>query len=444
MAETRKFDYVAVSNTFKNMTEITGDASTPDSIAGILHDIDNVYREYVDKNDMAIYGDLGKQLLLDWDNTSSDFPSFVTNFENWANLIANAAGAYQQFEQDIANTKVNNPLGTSSAGLQQAYTSIGNYSGYDSSAALNVHSFVGLSGMGYIDTDMESYEKQRKTSAMWSFGLNAVSTILSVIGGGKVVGAERAAGKTLTTTVNSIAQNGLRGTLSSSSSAASNVASNAASEVSKAAMKEADDAVTAAANNLENLMKPDSGATQAMIDMAKNELDDALTLQANLRAQQAAAGVANAAMQNADDAVTAAASNLENLMKPDSGATQAMIDMAKNELDDALTLQANLRAQQATTGAVAGSAQSSSLLGAAQAPDMSLSGIANGVKDVINTATTTGGVDTRVYAGFMASKGMEKIKTTEQADATEQTITSTPVNGVMGNNATVTESIYSR
>ena len=149
-------------------------------------------------------------------------------------------------------------------------------------------------------------------------------------------------------------------------------------------------------------------------------------------------------MKYADDAVTAAASNLENLMKPDSGATQAMIDMAKNELDDALTLQANLRAQQATTGAVAGSAQSSSLLGAAQAPDMSLSGIANGVKDVINTATTTGGVDTRVYAGFMASKGMEKIKTTEQADATEQTITSTPVNGVMGNNATVTESIYSR
>ena len=82
MAE-RKFDYENVSNVYKNMTSIIGDEADSSSLVGILTSIDRDYKEYVNVEDEAIYGDLGSQLLLDWENTSSNFPNFVENFNNW-------------------------------------------------------------------------------------------------------------------------------------------------------------------------------------------------------------------------------------------------------------------------------------------------------------------------------------------------------------------------
>lgn len=185
MAE-RKFDYNNVSTVYQNMKKITGDAGDGESIAGILHKIDEEVHNKVDVSEEAIFGDLGKQMLLDWDNTSANFDNFVTNFSNWSTLIAQSAGNYAQFEKDIAGFKQANPLGVTSGGITDAYTNTGYYSTYDQayvdSAASLVGTFVSYNGLGYIDTNMVALEEQRKTNAKWAFGIQAVSTILSVVG----------------------------------------------------------------------------------------------------------------------------------------------------------------------------------------------------------------------------------------------------------------------
>ena len=185
MAE-RKFDYNNVSTVYQNMKKITGDAGDGESIAGILHKIDEEVHNKVDVSEEAIFGDLGKQMLLDWDNTSANFDNFVTNFSNWSTLIAQSAGNYAQFEQDIAGFRQENPLGVTSGGITDAYTNTGYYSTYDQayvdSAASLVGSFVSYNGLGYIDTNMVALEEQRKTNAKWACGIQAVSTILSVVG----------------------------------------------------------------------------------------------------------------------------------------------------------------------------------------------------------------------------------------------------------------------
>lgn len=143
MAE-RKFDYENVGAVYKNMQNITGDESNADSIAGILHNIDEEFHNRVDVCEEAIFGDLGKQLLLDWDNTSSCFPNFVTNFSNWSTLIAQSAGNYAQFEQDIKGFNQDNPLGVTSGGITDAYTNTGFYRQYKNE---NYDSYVDALGL---------------------------------------------------------------------------------------------------------------------------------------------------------------------------------------------------------------------------------------------------------------------------------------------------------
>lgn len=162
MAE-RKFDYNNVGTVYQNMRKITGDASDGESIAGILHKIDEEVHNKVDVCEEAIFGDLGKQMLLDWDNTSANFDNFVTNFSNWSTLIAQSAGNYAQFEQDIAGFKQANPLGVTSGGITDAYTNTGYYANSYSSdeidELLSEAQFYQLTGADYIDTGMVSVLK---------------------------------------------------------------------------------------------------------------------------------------------------------------------------------------------------------------------------------------------------------------------------------------------
>lgn len=201
MAE-RKFDYANVSNIYKEMQAITGDSSNPNSIAGILNEINKEVENKVEVMDEAVYGDLGKQLKLDWNNTSSSFNDFINNFNNWSTLIAQSAGKYAEFEKRVNGLKTTNPLGMTSGGVQSAYTNTGNYAiytqdVYDYLSSLSSGELYSFTGAQYIDTNRVELEEKRKIMAGVNFGLQGVATVLSVIGGVGIVSAEVQAGKTI-------------------------------------------------------------------------------------------------------------------------------------------------------------------------------------------------------------------------------------------------------
>lgn len=184
MAE-RKFDYAGVSEVYKTMQSITGDSSNSDSIAGILHEINENVHNSVDVCEEAIYGDLGKQLLLDWDNTSSNFDNFVTNFENWSTIIAQSAGDYSKFETDVKGFKEANPLGVTSGGISTAYTNTSvyhnykqeNYQQYETDLN-NLKDLYAITGVEYITTDTATLLKNHKIAAYAMLGGDIASLAL--------------------------------------------------------------------------------------------------------------------------------------------------------------------------------------------------------------------------------------------------------------------------
>lgn len=160
MAEKKRtFNYDAVSDVYNEIKRIT---TGSDSIKTVLDNINRDYHNMVDVENEAVYGELGRQLLLDWDNTSSNFPNLVNNFENWSALIAKASGNYSEFENAIAGFKQDHMLGaTSEAGRTTAYTNDGYYA---NSLDLDEIDFLSskahyyeLTGSNYIDTGMVSY-----------------------------------------------------------------------------------------------------------------------------------------------------------------------------------------------------------------------------------------------------------------------------------------------
>lgn len=183
MAE-RKFDYENIATIYKDMQNITGSSSDPTSIAGILHSTDKEFHELVDVSEEAIYGDLGKQLLLDWENTSANFPNFVTNFNNWATLIAQSAGQYTQFEKDVAGFKQANPLGTTSHGLTSNYIDNSFYKQYETknaqsfvSSLSNLKGLYDLTGVQYQCSDSKSLLDQHKVVTGVVLGADALALI---------------------------------------------------------------------------------------------------------------------------------------------------------------------------------------------------------------------------------------------------------------------------
>lgn len=178
MAE-RKFDYSAVAGICQKMNTINND------IATILTDIDKEVEARVDVCDEAIYGDLGKQMLLDWDNTSANFDSFINKFNNWATLVTQAAGNYSQFESDISGFKQANPLGVTSGGITDAYTNTGYYSNTASSndidALLAASQYYQLTGATYIDTGMVSYLKKSDIYEGISLALDTATIVAGTV-----------------------------------------------------------------------------------------------------------------------------------------------------------------------------------------------------------------------------------------------------------------------
>ena len=331
MAE-RKFDYNNVSTVYQNMKKITGDAGDGESIAGILHKIDEEVHNKVDVSEEAIFGDLGKQMLLDWDNTSANFDNFVTNFSNWSTLIAQSAGNYAQFEQDIAGFRQENPLGVTSGGITDAYTNTGYYSTYDQayvdSAASLVGTFVSYNGLGYIDTNMVALEEQRKTNAKWAFGIQAVSTILSVVG---LKGSGVFAG-----------------------------AAGATDDVARVAAGSADDVARAAADSVDDAAKTVAASNSSIFNAAKTKIssmsDDALAKMIGIPKQQLIDEAALAGMSTKEFALQTVKSNstmlqsLSNFGSNVSSKTSNLLNVAKTKIssmsDDALAKMIGIPKQQ--------------------------------------------------------------------------------------------------
>ncbi len=172
----RKFDYNNVGTVYNQMKNIN------DNIKTLLTDTDNEVHNKVDVCEEAIYGDLGNQLLLSWDNISSNFPNFVDNFENWSALVAKASGDYSQFEADVAGFKNANPLGVTSKGATQGAVATSSYN--NSLTAKDIEDldvttfFYEKTGATYIDTGMVSYAKTHKTMNIVGDALNVVSIVL--------------------------------------------------------------------------------------------------------------------------------------------------------------------------------------------------------------------------------------------------------------------------
>lgn len=165
MSNSRVFDYTEISNLYNQMKTITGDKSDPTSIAGILDkihiDYTDVVQGVVGEDEMALFGALGYQMLLNWENISSNFPNFVENFDAWSTLVAQAAGDYSQFEQQVQGIRTASPLGWASGGLQDSFISTSVYANALSEqeiADLAAQSqFYQLTGATYIDTGMVSF-----------------------------------------------------------------------------------------------------------------------------------------------------------------------------------------------------------------------------------------------------------------------------------------------
>lgn len=200
-----EFNYEEVGNIYKRMQKITGSAGDLDSIAGALSKADRDFRDVVGVEDGAIFGALGSQLLQDWDNTSSDFPKFVENFENWSVLIAQSANDYSEFERKISEYKKANPLGVGSAGRTQAFTQTDFYSQALDAETLDdlssVAKFYAPTGATYIDTDMESVLLKQDIWTGIDLALSAVSIASSV----RTIGTYFSTVSTLTTAGNSTA-----------------------------------------------------------------------------------------------------------------------------------------------------------------------------------------------------------------------------------------------
>lgn len=192
MAE-RKFDYASISDVYNNINKIIGDSGDETSIAGTLNKIDLDVKDMVNVSGQAIYGDLGNQLLLDWENTSSNFPKFIENFNNWSAAIAKASGNYAEFEKSIAGFNKENPLGATSGGIKKSYIQTGDYHKY-TEKKLNklidkVGAIVSYNYKGFVDTHGEEALKAHLTNAKISFGCETVGAVLSVFGAGKAISA---------------------------------------------------------------------------------------------------------------------------------------------------------------------------------------------------------------------------------------------------------------
>lgn len=104
---TIEFKYSDVSTVYNSIKSTAGTIKTD------LDKMNSDYQAVVQVSGGAIYGALGEQLLLNWDNVSSSFPSFMNNFDSWGAVIAKSFGNYDAMEEQVKGFRAANPHGYS-------------------------------------------------------------------------------------------------------------------------------------------------------------------------------------------------------------------------------------------------------------------------------------------------------------------------------------------
>ncbi len=258
MAE-RKFDYQRISEIYKNMQQIVGNSTDADSIAGVLNTANKHVNENIDVRDMALYGDLGKQLLLDWENTSANFNNYIDKFYEWCELIAAAGGQYNEFEQKVAGFKEVNPFGVAGVGLNANYIDSSDYADMDGKYFDELkNSLMPLfaeTGATYIDTGAVENEKNRKIWAWVDWGVSAAGVVLDAVGIGLAAKAAATGAKAATTAISTVVRD-----------SADDVIVNSADDVLRLATKEV------AENSVDDVLRLTSK------EVAENSVDDVLRL----------------------------------------------------------------------------------------------------------------------------------------------------------------------
>ena len=183
MAE-RKFDYANIESIYNQTKNIIGDVNYPDSIAGLLQEMTNTVYQEVQVQNEAIYGDLGEQYLLNYDNISSNFASFISKFKDWTDLIAASAGDYSQFESEVSGLKNANPLGLTSGGVQTSFVNTGTFSeftreNYEEMSDYN-HQLYDLTGVQYVSSNSTSLLEGRVLGEWINWGVNTVKVASGV------------------------------------------------------------------------------------------------------------------------------------------------------------------------------------------------------------------------------------------------------------------------
>lgn len=206
MAE-HTFDYAHIGEIYKSMTEITGDAGSPDSIAGILELANKEMEAKCGVEEEAIFGPLANQLTLNWQNFSSNFPNFVANFNNWSTAVASASQDYTDFE-DRAKTAVqemrdSNPLGYASAGATSNFIENSYYQQYNDEHleqwvvdAANLGNLYVLTAADYTDTGMVAKYQAHvgRVNTAEGFAIAAGATALASWGAHAIIGSGAAGG----------------------------------------------------------------------------------------------------------------------------------------------------------------------------------------------------------------------------------------------------------
>jgi len=176
MANQREnFEFDGVKASYSSMQNITSE------IATVLKGANDGVHEYIGVSGGALYGDLGSQLLLDWDNSSSNFDRFVEKFTDWSTIVSQVAGIYDDYANAVKDSLEANPLGLTSYGRTTAYTNDGYFSNsYTREQIDELYSMSQLydlydeTAATYIDTGMVKYAKRNKV-------FNIVGDILNVV-----------------------------------------------------------------------------------------------------------------------------------------------------------------------------------------------------------------------------------------------------------------------
>lgn len=71
-----------------------------DSLYNALKEMDEIISASVSVSSGAIYGNLGKKLLRDWDNNCSRFLNFKGVFDDWRNTAVDVVAINDEFEQE--------------------------------------------------------------------------------------------------------------------------------------------------------------------------------------------------------------------------------------------------------------------------------------------------------------------------------------------------------